>query len=77
MDLTLIRPLMYMDEMDIIGFQNKYNLPVAKSRCPMDGYTKREYAKDLVRQLNKEHPGARERMFTAIYNGGIKGWIKE
>lgn len=76
MDLTLIRPLMYMDEMDVIGFQNKYNLPVAKSRCPMDGYTKREYAKDLVRQLNKEHPGARERMFTAICNGGIKGWEK-
>ncbi len=74
MDLTLIRPLMYMDEMDVIGFQNKYDLPVAKSRCPMDGYTKREYAKDLVRQLNKEHPGARERMFTAIYNSGIKGW---
>lgn len=76
MDLTLIRPLMYMDEMDVIGFQNKYNLPVAKSHCPMDGYTKREYAKDLVRQLNKEHPGARERMFTAICNGGIKGWEK-
>lgn len=76
MDLTLIRPLMYMDEMDVIGFQNKYNLPVAKSHCPMDGYTKREYAKDLVRQLNKEHPGAKERMFTAICNGGIKGWEK-
>lgn len=76
MDLTLIRPLMYMDEMDVIGFQNKYDLPVAKSRCPMDGYTKREYAKELVRQLNREHPGAKERMFTAICNGGIKGWEK-
>ena len=74
MDLTVIRPMMYVDEMDVIGFQNKYNLPVAKSRCPIDGFTKREYAKDLVKQLNQEHPGARNRMFTAILNGNISGW---
>ena len=74
MDLTVIRPMMYVDEMDVIGFQHKYNLPVAKSRCPIDGFTKREYAKDLVKQLNLEHPGARNRMFTAIINGNISGW---
>ena len=76
MDLTVIRPMMYVDEMDVIGFQHKYNLPVAKSRCPIDGFTKREYAKDLVKQLNLEHPGARNRMFTAILNGNISGWPK-
>ena len=74
MDLTVIRPMMYVDEIDVIGFQHKYNLPVAKSRCPIDGFTKREYAKDLVKQLNHEHPGARNRMFTAILNGNIDGW---
>ena len=74
MDLTVIRPMMYVDEIDVIGFQKKYELPVAKSRCPIDGFTKREYAKDLVKQLNKEHPGARNRMFTAILNGNIAGW---
>jgi tRNA(Ile)-lysidine synthase TilS/MesJ len=74
MDLTVIRPMMYVDEIDVIGFQNKYELPVAKSRCPIDGFTKREYAKDLVKQLNLEHPGARNRMFTAIINGNIEGW---
>ena len=74
MDLTVIRPMMYVDEMDVIGFQHKYNLPVAKSRCPIDGFTKREYAKNLVKQLNQEHPGARNRMFTAILNGNISGW---
>ena len=74
MDLTVIRPMMYVDEMDVIGFQKKYNLPVAKSRCPIDGLTKREYAKNLVKQLNTEHPGARNRMFTAILNGNIAGW---
>lgn len=72
--LTVIRPLMYVNEADIIGFRNKYDLPVAKSRCPIDGFTKREYAKNLVKQLNQEHPGAKERMFRAILNGNIKGW---
>lgn len=74
MDLTVIRPMMYVDEADVIGFQHKYELPVAKSRCPIDGFTKREYAKDLVKQLNHEHPGAKNRMFTAILNGNISGW---
>lgn len=76
MDLTVIRPMMFVDESDVVGFQNKYDLPVVKSRCPIDGYTKRQYAKELVRQLNKEHHGVKQRMFTAILNGNIKGWPK-
>lgn len=74
MDLTLIRPIMYMDEADVIGFKNRYNLPVQKSKCPIDGYTKRQYAKELLKQLNNENPGVRSRMFTAIQNGDIQGW---
>lgn len=74
MELTVIRPLMYVKEADVIGFKNKYNLPVVKSPCKVDGYTKRQYAKELVAQLNREHPGAKDRMFRAILNGNIKGW---
>lgn len=74
MDLTVIRPLMFVDESDVIGFKNKYDLPVVKSGCPVDGYTKRQYAKELVRRLNHEHPGAKERMFHAILTGNLKGW---
>ncbi len=74
MDLTVIRPLMYMNEADVIGFVNKHEIPVVKSPCPADGYTKREYTKQLLRQLNLENPGVKERMFTAIQNGNMKGW---
>ena len=76
MDLTVIRPMMFVDEADVIGFRNKYNLPVVTSRCPIDGYTKRQYAKELLAELNREHPGVKQRMFTAILNGNIKGWPK-
>lgn len=68
MDLTVIRPLMYVPEMDVIGFANKYELPVAKSQCPVDGHTKREYVKQLVKQLNAENPGCKERFFRALVN---------
>lgn len=74
--LTLIRPLIYIDEADVIGFKNKYNLPIVKNLCPADGETKREYAKQLLKNLNKDIPGVRERIFTAILNGGFDGWDK-
>ena len=74
MDLTLIRPLMYVDEADIIGFKNKYALPVYKNPCPADGYTRREYAKQLLAGLNRENPGCIDRMFTALITADIPGW---
>ncbi len=74
MELTVIRPLLYMNEADVIGFVNKHQLPVVKSPCPADGHTKREYIKQLLRQLNLENPGVKMRMFTAILNGNMKGW---
>ncbi len=74
MDLTVLRPLIYMNEADVIGFINKYDVPVVKSPCPADGNTKREYIKQLLRQLNIENPGVKERLFTAIQKGELKGW---
>lgn len=74
MDLTVIRPLMYMNEADVIGFVNKFQVPVVKSPCPADGYTKREYVKELLKKLNQENPGVKERMFTAIQNDNMEGW---
>lgn len=73
-DMTVIRPLMYMKETDVIGFVNKYNVPVVKSPCPADGHTKREYVGNLLKELNKDNPGVRDRMFTAICNSGIDGY---
>lgn len=74
MDLKVIRPMIYMKETDVIGFVRQVNAPVVKSPCPVDGHTKREYAKELLHSLNQEHPGVRERMFTAIQRGSLEGW---
>jgi tRNA(Ile)-lysidine synthase TilS/MesJ len=74
--ITLIRPLIYVEEADIKGFRNTYNLPVVKNPCPVDGYTKREYAKQLIKALSMESPGLRERLFHAIQISEINGWKK-
>ena len=74
MDLTLIRPLLYLKEADVIGFMHKYELPVVKNSCPVDGHTKREYVKNLLSDINAEAQGVKERMFSAISNGNLRGW---
>ena len=74
MDLTVIRPMIFVSEADVIGFKNKYNLPVVKNPCPADGATRREYVKQLIRSINHENPGAKTRLFTALINGHIPDW---
>ncbi len=73
-DITLIRPLIYVEEADIKGFQRAYKLPVVKNPCPVDGYTKREYVKQLIKSLGQESPGLRERLFHAVQSSNIQGW---
>jgi tRNA(Ile)-lysidine synthase TilS/MesJ len=75
-DITLIRPLIYVEEQDIKNFRNAYQLPVVKNPCPVDGYTKREYVKQLIKTLTEESPGLRERLFHAIQMAEINGWKK-
>lgn len=73
-ELTVIRPMIYVSEADVIGFKNRFSLPVCKNPCPVDGKTKREYVKQLTKQLNLQAPGVKERLFHAITEGNIEGW---
>lgn len=72
--LTVLRPMMLVEEAQVKGFCSRYEIPVMKSPCPVDGTTKRAYAKELLARLQREHPGAKERMFHAITEGGIFDW---
>ena len=73
-ELTVIRPMIYVSEADVIGFKNRFSLPVCKNPCPVVGKTKREYVKQLTKQLNLQAPGVKERLFHAITEGNIEGW---
>lgn len=73
--LTLIRPLIYVSEGEILNFKEKYHLPVVSNLCPADGKTKRTEIRALVNDLGKIYPGLREHVFTAIENSDITDWI--
>lgn len=75
-NLRVIRPLMLVEESQVKGFVKRQEFPVLKSPCPIEGTTKRAYAKDLVAQLQKEHPGTKERLFHAITEGKIETGIR-
>lgn len=72
--LTVIRPLLLVSEADVKGFRNKYQLPVCKNPCPMDGHTRREYVKNLIHTLEIENPGVKDRLFGAVTEGNLEGW---
>ena len=74
-DMYQIRPMIYVRERDIRGIVKNYDIPVIHNECPADGYTQREYMKDLIKRLEKETtPGLRKRLFRAIQDSTIDGW---
>lgn len=72
--LTLIRPLLYVPEAELTGFQKKYRIPAVQNPCPANGHTKRQYIKELLRTLNTENPGIKNRMFAAIRSACFDDW---
>lgn len=72
-DITAIRPLLYVPEAYITAFAAREKLPVVENPCPADGNTKREYIKATLRQLEHDNRGLRERLFTALQHS-VEGW---
>jgi len=62
--MTVIRPLILADEKDIISASKK--VPVIKSKCPVDKHTQREYTKDVIKEIQKQIPFVKDRIFGAI-----------
>lgn len=64
--LFVIRPMIYIPEAEIRGFIRKNGLPVVHNPCPANCHTNRQYIKDLIRDLGKDNPLIKERVFGAI-----------
>ncbi len=67
-DITMIRPLIYIEEKDIIGAINRLKLPIQKNKCPIDRHTKREDMKDMIKDIQKQIPSAKVNLLSAIFN---------
>ena len=72
--LTLIRPLLYAQEKDVLYFTRRREMPVVTSLCPEDHATERENMKNLLSELEKQNKGLKHRIFTAMCRGEIDGF---
>lgn len=73
-DLTMIRPLIFAPEREVASAVRKAGYPVVKSKCPVDGSTQREWTKNWLRQMEKEHKGITKRLFGAMKRGHVSDW---
>ncbi|WP_305041137.1 tRNA 2-thiocytidine(32) synthetase TtcA [Geoalkalibacter sp.] len=67
---TVIRPLVYVEEQDIIAFSRRQQLPVICCACPVCGVVdqKRKRMKRLIRDLQAEIPQIRQSLLGALGN---------
>ena len=66
--ITLIRPMIYIPEKDIISLAKRRALPIVDNPCPANGLTKRQDMKDLFTTLSKNIPNVREQVLSALRN---------
>lgn len=64
--LIVLRPMLYVDERDVVGFTRRYELPVVKNPCPADGRTRREDVKQFIRDSRAVFPEIRKNLFAAL-----------
>lgn len=73
-DMTLIRPLIYTPEKYMKSFIKRNNIQIMPKVCPMDGKSKREYALELLRNIEIEYKHSRANIIGAIKRANINGW---
>ncbi len=67
-DLTMIRPMVYLKESEIIEACRANQIPSAKPVCPNDGFSQRQEMKDLLDKLYRQYPMAHDNFIKALTN---------
>jgi tRNA(Ile)-lysidine synthase TilS/MesJ len=73
-DVTQIRPMMYVGEGTIAKLVEKNSLPVVDNPCQMNGASKREEIKILIKALGADYPDMRNKIFGAMQRLPLEGW---
>ena len=74
MDVTQIRPMLYIGEKAVSSFAQRQALPVIENRCPADKSTKRQEVKDLLVVLQKQYPDLKTKIFGAMQRLPLPEW---
>ena len=73
-DVTQIRPMVYVGEGSVKKLVEKCRLPVVHNVCPMNGASKREEVKALLKTLGASYPGLKNKIFGAMQRLPLAGW---
>ena len=65
-DISIIRPLAYVDKDDIRAFAVKQGFPIFENPCPSDGTTKRGVVRSFLESLYRENPHVKGNIFRAM-----------
>ena len=67
-EITFIRPFCLTYESDIKKTSKQLQIPIIKSGCPNDGYTKRQEIKELLHSIYHSYPQAKSNFLLSLYN---------
>lgn len=74
--IYVIRPLIYVEEKQIKAFIRENNLQTVLNPCLVNGHTKRQFIKELLKDLSGENREIKNNIFGAIKRSGMDGWHK-
>jgi tRNA 2-thiocytidine biosynthesis protein TtcA len=72
--ITVIRPLLYIEEKKIKAFVRDQHLQIIHNPCPANGHTKRQFIKELLMDLTADNREIKNNIFGAIKRSGLDGW---
>jgi tRNA 2-thiocytidine biosynthesis protein TtcA len=67
-DITSIRPLIYVHESEIISFVDSMGFTIVKNLCPQNYCSKRREVGLLLKELESRFPGARSNILSSLEN---------
>lgn len=70
--ITVIRPLVYLRETEIIEAQENIGLKPVPSPCPYNGNTARQTTKELIAKLSKDNPMLYDHLASAMRENSVK-----
>ena len=73
-DITMIRPMIALEEREVENACLRNALPVTKSNCPVDKETVREETKNLVKTLEQNYPALKQKIINAMKKSNLSNW---
>ncbi len=66
--LSLIRPLAYLEKVDVLEIAKAAGIEPVKNNCPLSGETRRETVREILKGIYRQEPEAKNSIFAALAN---------